>query len=100
MTIMREVWDKDRFVVTPKIILDTDWTVRVMDASECRMCFVTDHDGHWYLIDAGMRQMFMDLLEGIKDEDSPKWYLWEQNFANKRCLPPTAYTFLDPKEMG
>ena len=74
------------------------WYINIMDDKDLRKCFASDNDGHWYLIDAGLRDLFKSLLEDIKDDDAPGWDLWYKTFEHCRCLPPTAYTFLDPKE--
>lgn len=91
----RRAWDIDRFQPST---LARDWMINAIPANEVRMCFVTDDDGHWYLISEGLRELFKTLLEDIRDETSPKWELWQENFEHCRCLPPTSYTFLDPEE--
>jgi len=59
---------------------------------ESRECFISDNDGHWYLIPLESRQRFMKLIDnedGLEDEfdyNRTIYHISQYSFTNSEAI--------------
>ena len=64
-----------------------------------RQRFITDNDGHWYLIDVGQEREFEHWVEAMGSSSADEWKGWD--FEDNRIdSSPEYYTILDAKRIS
>jgi hypothetical protein len=66
------------------------------EMKEQRYCFMSDDDGHKYLIPLELRTKFLEDMEKAYRTDDFRCVAWVDEH---RCIHPSRYSFTDPKEV-